>query len=76
MKKLGELTREELIEIADLFLDQVHSDGFKSAEAKTLLTDKDYWFLGNPKPNWKQDITNYLTAKGYELPITKLFISN
>lgn len=73
MRKITDLTREELIEVADLFLDRVHSDGFKSAEAKNFLNEDDYWFLGPPKENWKEDTIQYLNNKGFELPTNQIF---
>ena len=75
MNDLKDLTREELLEIANLFLSEVHSDGFKVSEAKDFLFDEEYWFLRLPKPNWKENIAKYLTDKGYPLPNNKLFIT-
>ena len=39
MKELKNLDRTELLEIANLFLNQTHSEGFKVAEAKDFLAE-------------------------------------
>jgi len=74
LKKLTELTREELNEISDLFVDQTHSEGWKIAEAKDLMSEDYKCFIEKPKENWKENITEYLTKNGYELPKNRLFI--
>ena len=73
MNDLKDLSREELIEIANLFLDETHSDGFKVAEAKDFLSDDYAFFFGITKPDWKENVTKYLTEKNYPLPNNRLF---
>jgi hypothetical protein len=73
MKDLKNLDRAELLEIANLFLNQTHSEGFKVAEAKDFLSDDYPCFSSVPKPTWKEDVIKYLTDKGYELPKNRLF---
>lgn len=60
------LNEKELLEIYDLVFTSVHSIGFKTAEIKTLLFDKDYWFMERPKENWKVDTMNYLDSIGFD----------
>ena len=73
MNKLNTLNKIELLEIADLFLNQTHSEGFKAAEAKDFLSDDYECFSSNPKPTWKEDVIKYLKDKNYELPKNRLF---
>lgn len=60
------LTEEQLLEIYDLVFTTIHSVGFKTSEIKTLLFDKEYWFMERPKENWKEDIMNYLDTINYD----------
>ena len=62
-----ELTREQLIECYDCVFTQVHSDGFKSAEIKDLITDKEYRFLEVPKDGWESSLRSKLNEFGFEL---------
>ena len=73
MKKLKDLTNEELLEVAHLFINRVHSDGFKIAEAKDFLSPDYECFGSTPKENWKENTIKYLTDNGYELPSNRLF---
>lgn len=54
------LKEMELLHIYDLIFSSVHSAGFKMAEIKDLLFDNTYWFLEQPKENWKDDLFKYL----------------
>ena len=62
-----ELTREQLIECYDCVFTRTHSDGFKSAEMKDLITDKDYCFLEQPKEGWEIALRSKLNELGFEL---------
>ena len=62
-----ELTREQLIECYDCVFTSVHSGGFKSAEMKDLITDKDYRFLERPKEGWETALRSKLNELGFEL---------
>ena len=62
-----ELTREQLIECYDCVFTSVHSGGFKSAEIKYLITDKDYRFLERPKERWETALRIKLNELGFEL---------
>lgn len=73
MKKLSELTNTELLEIADLFVKSTHSQGWKIAESKSLMSDDYTNFIEYTKDNCKQDIISYLTNKGYPLLNNRLF---
>jgi hypothetical protein len=73
MRELKDLNKVELLEVADLFLNQAHSEGFKVAEAKDFLSESFPCFSSVPKPNWKEDVTKYLTNKGYQLPKNRFF---
>ena len=75
MNELKNLNREELLEIAEMFLNQTHSEGFKVAEAKDFLSDDYPCFSSVPKLSWKEDVTKYLTDKGYMVPKNRLFES-
>jgi hypothetical protein len=75
MKSLQELTNEQLLEVADLFLSRVHSDGFKIAEARDFVSDDYECFASPPRESWKEDVTKYLTDRGFELPNNRLFKS-
>jgi hypothetical protein len=66
------LTQEQLLEIYELVFTQTHSDGFKTSEIKTLLFDKDYWFLEKPKENWKKDLFEYLNKINYDMKNLKM----
>lgn len=74
MKNLSELTKEELLEIADLFVSKTHSEGWKTAEAKDLMKESYTNFIEIPKSHWKENIISYLTKKGYALPTNRLFL--
>jgi len=60
------LTEENLLEIYDLVFSNIHSIGFKTAEIKNLLFESDYWFLENPKSNWKINLMAYLKNINYD----------
>lgn len=60
------MKEQQLLEIYDLVFSSVHSEGFKIAEVKTLLFDKDYWFLERPKESWENDLMMYLDVMGYD----------
>lgn len=63
MKKLK---RQNLVEIFDFIFSTTHSNGFKESEIKSLLFDRDYWFLEAPKENWKSALHKYLDGIGYD----------
>jgi hypothetical protein len=62
-----ELTKEQLIECYDCVFTRVHSNGFKAAEMKNLITDKDYRFLEKPKEGWENALRSKLNELGFEL---------
>lgn len=70
------LTEKELLEIYDIVFNSIHSNGFKTSEIKTLLFDKEYWFLELPKENWKDNLRSYFNNIDYnksKLNINPLF---
>lgn len=66
------LTDEQLLECYDLVFDKVHSDGFKLAEIKDILVDRDYVFTETPLPNWRNKLEAYLCDLNFT-PGDKLF---
>jgi len=66
------MTKEQLLKCYDLTFEQTHSDGFKTAEMKDLLYEKDYYFITKPKENWKDNIISYLNDS--EIDISKFEI--
>lgn len=66
------LTDEQLIEIYHIVFEEIHSDGFMTAEVKDLLFDDEYWFLCRPKLNWYKNVIEYLNKINYDT--TKLKI--
>jgi len=62
-----ELTKEQLIECYDCVFTRGHSKGFKAAEMKDLITDKDYRFLEQPKEGWETALRSKLNELGFEL---------
>ena len=66
------LTENQLIEIYELVFSQVHSVGFKVSEIKTLLFDKDYWFLERPNESWYKNVINYLQLIGYDTSLLNI----
>ena len=66
------LTTDQLLSIYDLVFSSVHSNGFKTAEIKTLLFDDEYWFLEQPKEDWYSGIMSYLEVIGYDKSLLKI----
>lgn len=73
MKKLTELTDQELLEISNLFIQKIHSDSWKIAEAKDLMKDDYNSFIELPKEEFKESIISYLSVRGFELPKNRFF---
>lgn len=65
-----ELTDSQLIECFDLVYESTHSDGFKKAEMKDLIFDKDYWFLERPKEEWLSNLNLYLRTIDFDMSLT------
>ncbi len=63
---MNELTEYQLLELSALVFESTHSNGFKVAEIKAVLLDKDYWFLEKPKDNWKYNVLKFLTDINYD----------
>lgn len=61
-----ELTREQLIDCYECVFTNTHSDGFKSAEMKDLISNKNYWFLEKPKEDWESSLRIKLNEFGFE----------
>lgn len=72
-KDTKELTDIQLLEIADLFVKETHSEGWKKAEAKDLMSDDYTNFIEIPKDNWKENIIKYLTDRDFKIPNNRLF---
>lgn len=66
------LTVDELIYIYDLVFSTVHSDGFKIAEARSLLYDQEYWFAEKPKDGWKDSVLSYLDSIDFNKSLINL----
>lgn len=64
------LTDSQLIECFDLVFQSTHSDGFKKAEMRDLIFDKDYWFLEKPKDGWLTTLNHYLRTTGLDMTLT------
>jgi len=69
----NELSRDFLLECYDLVFNSAHSDGFKVAEIKDLITDKDYRFNEMPKKDWSKDLKNKLKTIGVFFDRTKIY---
>jgi len=61
-----EFKKEDLVKLYDCVFSSNHSDGFKAAEIKDLLTDKRYFFMEKPKKNWAKELNRRLIELGYE----------
>ena len=59
-----DFTKEQLIEMYNEVFSTTHSDGFKIAEMKDLLFDKNYWFMEQRKENWEENLKNKLIEFG------------
>lgn len=66
------LTEQQLLEIYNIVFSDVHSNGFKTAEVRTLLFDRDYWFMQKPKENWYGNLIQYLQAIKFDLSLLKM----
>ena len=65
-----ELTDAQLIECFDLVFSSTHSEGFKKAEMRDLIFDKDYWFLEKPKDGWLTNLNHYLRTVSFDMSLT------
>ena len=59
-----DFTKEQLIEMYNEVFSTTHSDGFKIAEMKDLLFDKNYWFMEQRKENWEENLKTKLKEFG------------
>ena len=66
------LTEQHLLDIYNIVFSSVHSNGFKTAEIRTLLFDREYWFLEKPKENWYDNVIKYLESIGFDLSLLKI----
>ena len=66
------LTEQQLLEIYDIVFSNVHSNGFKTAEVRTLLFDREYWFMQKPKENWYVNLIQYLQSINFDLSLLKM----
>jgi glucan phosphoethanolaminetransferase (alkaline phosphatase superfamily) len=66
------LTEQQLLEIYDIVFSNVHSKGFKTAEVRTLLFDREYWFMQKPKENWYENLIQYLQSINFDLSLLKM----
>ena len=62
-----DFTQGQLIEMYNEVFSSTHSDGFKIAEMKDLLFDKDYWFMESRKENWEENLKIKLQEFGINL---------
>ena len=62
-----DFTQEQLIEMYNEVFSSTHSDGFKIAEMKDLLFDKDYWFMESRKENWEENLKIKLQEFGINI---------
>jgi len=65
-------TREQLIECFDCVFSKVHSDGFKEAEMKDLIYDREYRFLERPKVGWEIALKSKLNEMGFDLDTLRI----
>ena len=61
------LTDQELIDIYDLIYAEIHSIGFKIAEAKGILFDEKYVYLYHTKTDWKYNVLTYIRQAGIDI---------
>ena len=66
------LTEQQLLEIYDIVFSDVHSNGFKTAEVRTLLFDRGYWFMQKPKENWYENVIEFLKSINFDLSLLQM----
>ena len=66
------LTEQQLLKIYDIVFSDVHSNGFKTAEVRTLLFDRDYWFMQKPKENWYENVIEFLKSINFDLSLLQM----
>jgi hypothetical protein len=66
------LTEQQLLEIYNIVFSDVHSNGFKTAEVRTLLFDRDYWFMQKPKENWYENVIEFLKSINFDLSLLQM----
>lgn len=66
------LTEQQLLHIYDIVFSKVHSNGFKTSEVRSLLFNRDYWFLEKPNENWYDSVTEYLQSIDFDLSLLKM----
>lgn len=61
------LTDQELVDIYDLIYAEIHSIGFKIAEAKDILFNEKHVYIYRTKPCWKYNVLTYIHQAGIDV---------